>query len=142
MTKLEEICITFSLTLLLCLSVGGALNTDQKWAGGNHFGYQGGFCFPGLCVGGTGGSRVNFGTGGGGYRQTMYCKPLTCYGGSCDALHLHLDKGLYESLVSNNAAKHPSTVGYNIPETFKDSVNRNYEFKEVKDAAMAPQSSN
>ncbi|XP_010511909.1 PREDICTED: uncharacterized protein LOC104787945 [Camelina sativa] len=142
MTELKWICISFSLTLLLSLSVGGALNIDQKWSGGNHFGYQGGFCLPGLCIGGSGGSRVHFGRDnyGGGYRQALYCKPLTCYGGSCDALHLHLDKGLYESLVSKNAEKLPATVGFNIPGSFKQNVNRNYEFKEVKEAAMAPQS--
>lgn len=142
MTELKWICISLSLTLLLSLSVGGALNIDQKWSGGNHFGYEGGFCLPGLCIGGSGGSRFHYGSDhyGGGYRQTMYCKPLTCYGGSCDALHLHLDKGLYESLVSKSAVKHPSTVGYNIPETLKHNVNRNYEFNDVKEAAMAPQS--
>ncbi|CAE5963483.1 unnamed protein product [Arabidopsis arenosa] len=152
MTELKRICISFSLTLLL-LAVEGALNVNQKWSGGSHFGYEGGFCFPGLCIGGSGGSRVHYGRdrygggnqyrGGIGYRETMYCKPLTCYGGSCDTLHLHLDKGLYESLVRNTkTAKQSSTVDYNIPETLKHNViiNRNYEFKMVKEAAMAPQS--
>lgn len=159
MTELKWICISFSLTLLLSLAVE-SLKIDQKWSVGNHIGYEGGFCLPGLCIGGAGGSRVHYGrdhfNGGGGgrgiqyrggsmdrsgFRETMYCKPLNCWGGSCDALHLHLDKGLYESLVSKNAAKHTSTVDYNIPETFKYNVNKNYDLKEVKEeAAMAPQS--
>ncbi|CAA7053564.1 unnamed protein product [Microthlaspi erraticum] len=132
---------------------------NQKWSGGNHFGYEGGFCLPGLCIGGYGGSRFRYGGGGGGgyhhnggggrsmdrigYRETMYCKPVTCLSGACHALHLHLDKGLYESLVSKNAEKqHTSSVDY-IPETFKYNVNKNYGFKKVKEeAAMSPQSNN
>ncbi|AEE34853.1 hypothetical protein AtNW77_Chr1g0069861 [Arabidopsis thaliana] len=152
MTELKWICISFSLTLLLSLAVEGAFNINQKWSGGSHFGYEGGFCFPGLCIGGSGGSRVHYGRdhygggsqyrGGIGYRETMYCKPLTCYGGSCDALHLHLDKGLYESLIRNTkTAKQSSTVDFNMPETLKHNViNNNYEFKMAKEAAMAPQS--
>ncbi|ESQ28371.1 hypothetical protein EUTSA_v10019292mg [Eutrema salsugineum] len=148
MTELKYICICFSLTLILTLGVG---SLDQKWSGGNQFGYEGGFCLPGLCIRGAGGSRVQYGGGGRGiqynggggrgmdrigFRETMYCKPLTCWSGSCDALHLHLDKGIYESLVSKEAAKQPSTVDF-IPETFKHNANTNYE---VKEAAMAPQS--
>ncbi|VVA98758.1 unnamed protein product [Arabis nemorensis] len=156
MTELKWICISFSLTLLLGLAVE-SLKIDQKWSVGNHFGYEGGFCLPGLCIRGAGGGRVNYGTdnysGGRGkyrggsmdrsrFRETMYCKPLTCWGGSCEALHLHLDKGLYESLVSKNAAKQASTVDFSIPETMKYNVNTNYEdFKEMKEeTAMAPQS--
>ncbi|KAL1218521.1 hypothetical protein V5N11_001685 [Cardamine amara subsp. amara] len=150
MTELKRLCISFSLTLiLLSLAVEAALNTDQKWSVGNHFGYEGGFCFPGLCIGGSGGSRFNFGRehygdgteyrGGNGYRQTLYCKPLTCWGGSCDALHLQLDKGLYESLIRKNEVKHASSIEYNIPETLKhNDVNINYDFKKVNEAAMAP----
>ncbi|KAJ4909713.1 hypothetical protein Rs2_04334 [Raphanus sativus] len=147
MTELKWICLCFSLTLLLSLAVGSHNTVSQKWSVGNHFGYDGGFCLPGLCIRGAGGSRVNFGRGGRGrmrynggrdrtgIRETMYCKPLTCWSGSCDALHLHLDKGLYKSLV---AAKQPSTVDYKIPETFKhNNVNDNYE---VQEAAMTPQS--
>ncbi|KFK41322.1 hypothetical protein AALP_AA2G115000 [Arabis alpina] len=159
MTELKWICISFSLTLLLSLAVE-SLKIDQKWSVGNQFGSEGGFCLPGLCIRGAGGGRFHYGRdnydGGrglqyqrgsvdrrSGFRETMYCRPLTCYGGSCDALHLQLDKGLYESLINKNAAKQPSTIDYNIPETFKYNVNKNYEdFKEVKEeeAAMAPQS--
>ena len=150
MAELKWMCLSFSVSLLLSLAVGSHDMDSQKWSVGNHFGYDGGFCLPGLCIRGAGGSRVNFGRGGRGriryngsrdrtgFRETMYCKPLTCWSGSCDALHLHLDKGLYESLVNKNAAKHPSTVDYNIPETFKhNNVNNNYD---VQEAAMTPQS--
>ncbi|CAH8327119.1 unnamed protein product [Eruca vesicaria subsp. sativa] len=153
MTELKHICLCFSLTLLILSLAVESLNTvSQKWSVGNHFGYDGGFCLPGLCIRAAGGSRVNFGRGGRrgrvryngsrdriGFRQTMYCKPVTCWSGTCHALHLHLDKGLYESLVHKNAAKQPlNVVDYNIPETFKhNNVNNNYK---VQEAAMTPQS--
>ncbi|KAG2253261.1 hypothetical protein Bca52824_083397 [Brassica carinata] len=63
-----------------------------------YVGYNGGLCLPGLCVRGSGGSTVTYGGGGGeiqynggvGLIETMYCKPLSCWSGSCDVHHLHL----------------------------------------------------
>ncbi|CAN8238953.1 unnamed protein product [Cochlearia groenlandica] len=156
MTKLERIFIYISLTLLLSVAVRSQNIDQQKWSVGNQFGYEGGFCLPGLCIRGSGGARGHYGTdyndGGSryyngvrnGYRETMYCKPLACWGGSCGAIHLHLDKGIYESLVSKKAAKHALNTtrkqrfsDYNVSRTFKDNVNINNDIKEV---AMAPQS--
>ncbi|XP_010551339.1 PREDICTED: uncharacterized protein LOC104821981 [Tarenaya hassleriana] len=208
MAVLKLICVSFSLTQLLSLAVG-SLNINEKWFSGNHFGYGGEFCLPGICIGGGGSTRVHLGSGdahfgfgvhgnhlsghkdrayleggdegtffggngndddhtklrgyasgcgwsgnhdsycsgglpgvGGGasYRETMYCKPVACTSGSCRGLHIHLDKGLYKSLVSKRAgnfkeAEHSSPT-HHKPETLEQKENN------VKEAAMvkAPES--